>query len=249
MKDNLMLKKWKTETINGTFNLLEEKTFFGTKVMDIEDYIDITDKSILYSQVYINDDVNINNMLNNGYQYNEVNDFSETLFIIDVVQIKNENHTIKKLMQNSIDEKFNTRWEININIKNILTEYLFGKIKEARTFKSLNYKNFSNKNINKSIYEYINKNLLDRYEFDSIELYVKYIDVKESVIYTQTSIKLFDPLFNQSIEMSKNKITNANMDLNLFLDLLSPIKVIYYQTESSSDFKFDYYFNLHFKKI
>ena len=39
MKDSLLLKKYKTENVNGTLNLDEEKTFFGTKVMDIEDEI------------------------------------------------------------------------------------------------------------------------------------------------------------------------------------------------------------------
>ena len=52
MKDNLMLEKYETESINGTFNLSEEKTFFNTKVMDIEDEVHIIDKSIQYFQVF-----------------------------------------------------------------------------------------------------------------------------------------------------------------------------------------------------
>jgi len=247
MKDSLMLKKYKTENVNGTFNLKEEKTFFGTKVMDIEDEIHIIDKSIQYFQVMKTGTPE--EMRNNGYQFSQINQFEETLFIMDIVQIKNQHHNIKKTLQNQQDEKFNTRWEININIKNILIEYLFGKIKNARTFKSLSYKNFSSKNINKSIYEYINNNLLDRYEFSSIDLYIKYIDIKDNVIYTSEAIKQFDPLFNQSIEYPEYQVTNANMKLDLYLDKLAPITVNYYQTEPSSDFKFDYYYNIHYKKI
>jgi len=242
MKDSLMLKKFETSKVNGTFNLLEEKTFFGTKVMDIEDDIHITDKSIQYFNI-------VNNELSNGYQYTIINNYEEDLVIMDVVEIKYNNHNIKKALQNKQDEIQNTRWEFNIDIKKILTEYLFGKIKEARTFKSLNYTNFTNRNIDKSIYEYITLNLLDRYEFDTIDLYIKYIDIKDNVIYSTTALKQFDPQYNQSIELPEYKVSNANMQLELYLDKLAPIKVNYYQTEKSSDYKFDYYYNIHYKKV
>ena len=130
-----------------------------------------------------------------------------------------------------------------------MVEYLFGKIKEARTFKSLSYKKFNNNNINKSIYEYIDKNILDRYEFDSVELYIKYIDIKNNAVYTSLPHKQYDPKYNQSVEQEEYKVTNANMKLNLFLDKLAPIKINYYQTKPGLDYKFDYYFNVHFKKI
>ena len=242
MKDSLMLKQFETLKVNGTFNLLEEKTFFGTKVMDIEDDIHITDKSIQYFNV-------VNDELSNGYQYTKINNYEEDLVIMDVVEIKYDNHNIKKALQNKQDELQNTIWEINIDIKKILIEYLFGKIKEARTFKSLNHTNFTNRNINKSIYEYITLNLLDRYEFDSIDLYIKYIDIKDNVIYSTTALKQFDPQYNQSIELVEYKVSNANMQLELYLDKLAPIKVNYYQTEKSSDYKYDYYYNIHYKKV
>jgi len=247
MKDNLMLKKFKTENVNGTFNLIEEKSFFGTKLMDIEDEIHLTDKSVQYFQVFTGGTPL--EMINNGYQYSIVNLYEETLFIMDVVEIKYDNHNIIKGLQKKTDEEQNTRWEIDIDIKKILSQYLFAKIKESRTFKSMNYDNFSNNNINNSIYEYIDKNLLDRYEFDSIDLFIKYIDIKNNVIYSNSAIKQYDPKFNQSIELPEYKITNTNINLDLYLDKLAPIKVDYYQTESSLQYKFDYYFNLHYKKI
>lgn len=247
MKDNLILKKYDTENVNGSFNLIEEKTFFNTKVMDIEDEIHITDKSIQYLQIFSGG--TSSEMINNGYQYFEMNQFLETLFIMDVVQVKLDNHTINKLLQTKQDEKNNTRWEININIKEILIEYLFGKIKEARTFKSMSYVDFSTNNINKSIYEYIRVNLLDRYEFDSVELFVKYIDIKNNAVYTALPHKQYDPKYNQSVEETEYKVTNANMKLNLFLDKLAPIKINYFQTKPGLDYKFDYYYNIHYKKI
>ena len=247
MKDSLMLKKYKVEDVSGSYNLTEEKTYFGTKIMDIEDYINITDKSIQYY------DLNIIGTpleeINNGYQYQELNKTIESVTIFDVVDIKNSNHKIEKTLQKLQSEINNTHWEIKIDIKSILRQYLFGKIKEIRTFKSMMNTSFINKNINNSIYEYIDKNLLDRYELDKIELYVKYINIKDNVIYSNLVIKQYDPLFNQSIELDEYKVRNTNLKLDLYLDKLAPITVDYYQTESSSEYKFDYYYNVYFKKI
>jgi len=247
MKDSLMLKKYKVESVSGSYNLTEEKTFFGTKIMDIEDSISITDKSIQYYELDI-----VGTPLeeaNNGYQYQELNKTIEIVRIFDVVDIKNNNHKIKKTLQDVQSEINNTHWEITIDIKSILRQYLFGKIKEMRTFKSMMNTTFINKNINNSIYNYIDKNILDRYELDKIELYVKYIDIKNNVIYSNLAIKQYDPLFNQSIELDKYLVRNTNLKLDLYLDKLAPITVDYYQIKSSSEYKFDYYYNVYFKKI
>jgi len=243
MKDSLMLKKYKTENVSGVYNLKEEKTFFGSKLMEIEDYIEIRDRSIPYY------DVNDVTDMNSGYQYYDLNEIKESITIFDIVSIKNNNHKISKSLQNDDIERYNTRWKINIDIKNILRQYLFGKIKESRVFRSISYKYFTNNNINTSIYEYINMNILDRYELDKIELYVKYIDIKNNVIYSNLAIKQYDPKFNQSIELEKYKVSNTNLKLDLYLDKLAPINVEYYQVKSSTEYKFDYYYNLYFKKI
>ena len=247
MKTNLMLKQFNKSKINGTFNLLEEKTFFGAKVMDIDDEIHVTDKSIQYHQV-LKTGTSLE-MINNGYQFSKLNLNEEDLFILDVVRIKDENHNIQQTLQNEFSTKYNMRWEINVDIKQILIEYLFGKIKHFRAFKSLNNTNFSNNNINDSIHSYIVSNLIDRYEFTSIDLYIKYISIKDNVTYTTTTIKQFDPRFSHAIFKEENRVTNANIKSDLYLDQLQPIKVYYFQTELSTDFKFDYYFDLHYKKV
>jgi len=247
MKDSLMLKKYQIEDVSGLYNLKEEKSFFGTKIMDIDDNISITDKSIQYYE--IREIGTPEDELNNGYQYFKLNDILEKITILDVVNIKYENHIISKSLQDSDIEKNNTKWEIKIDIKNILRQYLFGKIKEMRTFKSLSYDLFSNNNINSSIYEYIEMNILDRYELDKIELYVKYINIKDNVVYSNIVFKQYDPLFNQSIELEENLVRNTNLTLDLYLDKLAPITINYSQVKSSSEYKFDYYYNLYFKKI
>lgn len=254
MKENLILKKFKKENVNGTFNLLEEETFFGTKVMEIEDSIYIDDKGIQYFQYFykiqnINDPIEVKKAKNNGYQYNEVNEFLESFFILDTVDLKLNNHTIKKQQQKEIDKQNNTKWIIEIDIKNILTEYLFAKIKERRTFKSIRYDNFINNDINNSIKEYIKINLLDRFKFSTLDFFVKYSDIRDNSIFGNELLKQFDPLFKSDIELIKYKDNSVNVQIDDFIDPLANVKINYFQTKPSTDYKFDYYFNIHFVKI
>jgi hypothetical protein len=241
MKDRLILKKYETESVYGTFNLEEEPSFFGSKVIEVEDEIIINDSSIQYFQYFDENDPN------NGFQYYELDLFFEQLFLLDLVNLKKENHTISKFHQNKIDDKFNTRWIIEINTKNILKEYLFAKIKERRTFKTINHNLLRNKNINESIYLYITKNILDRYKFDKIDFFVKYDDIKD--VSQLTILKKYDPIFKNQIQLVENKVENINVEINNFIDPLSNLKVNYSQIKPSTDYKFDYYFNIYYKKI
>lgn len=254
MKENLILKKYKKEKVNGTFNLLEEETFFSTKVMEIEDKIYINDKSVQYFHYFheiqdVNDNVEIQKAKNNGYQYNEVNVFLENFFLLDMVDLKLKNHTIKKQQQTKIDEEHNTKWIIDIDVKNILIEYLFAKIKERRTFKSIRYDNFINNDINNSIKDYIKINLLDRFEFSSLDFFVKYSDIRDNSVFVNETLKQFDPLFKSDIDLLEYKNTNVNVQINNLINPLSNVVINYFQTKSSNDYKFDYYFNINFVKI
>lgn len=241
MKENLILKKYQTEPVYGTYNLTEEKTFFGSKVMEVEDEIIINNSAIQYFQFSdINDP-------NNGYQYYELDLFFEELLLLELVNLKRNNHTINKFHQSEIDERYNTRWKIEINTREILMQYLFAKIKERRTFKTIDHTLLRNKNINESIYLYISKNILDRYKFDKIDFFVKYEDIKD--VSQLTILKKYDPIFKSEIQLKKYKVENINVEINNFIDPLSTLKMNYSQTKPSTDYKFDYYFNIYYKKI
>lgn len=243
MKDDLILKKYKKEKVNGTFNLLEEETFFLSKIMDVEDNILLDEKSVQYFN-YINIDDK-----NDGYQNYELNTFIEDLIIVDMVKIKKNNHTIIQKQQNNRDKIYNTRWEINLNVKNMLIEYLFAKIKERRTFKSITYDRLKNENINQSIYDYIRLNLLDRYEFDKIDFYVKYENIKNNSIFDLDTIKTYNPQFKSEINLSEYKNNSVNVKIDKLIDNLMNVKINYNQSKPSTEYTFSYYFNIYFKKI
>jgi len=244
VKENLQLKKFTTEKVHGVYNIVEEPTFFCSKVMDIEDIVEITDKSIEYYQIYENG----NPYNNNGYQY-FVKNFTEQFYILDAVKLKLNNHNIVLVQQSSLDEQFNTKWQIQINVKTILTEYLFAKIKEARTFKSMKPSNFINNNINQSVYDYITNNLLDRYRFSKLDLFVQYIDIKNNQLYSDLAIKQYDPMYSSSIELDEYIVKNLNLQQDSLVDTLADVYVLYSQIKPSTDYKFDYYFNVYFEKI
>lgn len=247
MKSNLILKQFETEEVEGTKQLKEITSFFGSKMMDIEDDIVIDNKTIQYSQ-YMNPSVD-DNM--NGFQYhNELNP-NETIFLRNLVDLKNEKHTITLLQQNAVEKYYNTRWKINISIQDILKEYLFCKIKEARTFKCIRYNNFINNDINTSIYQYIKLNILNRYKFENIDFYVYYKNVpSDNKMYSQPLLT-YEPLFDYTIEKPENKVTNLNIITDSYKNAINLTNIVieYYQTKPSTEWKFDYYFNLKFTKI
>lgn len=254
MKNNLILKKYNTTPINGTFNLIEEKSFFGSKMIEIEDYISIDDKSIQYYQYWLDPSIYTGstyteNLKKNGFQNYIKNEQEEILFIQDLVQLKYNNHTIKEQQQDKAEHLNNTKWEMSIDVRNIITQYILYRIKEVRTFRGINYNNFINNNINVSITDYIVNNIIDRYKFDKIDFYVKYDEINiNSSIYSYKTLLQYSPDYDSSIKLVVNKVANVNVE-NPDVNTISTIKLKYNQTKPSTDYKFDYYFDLYFKKI
>lgn len=247
MKSNLILKQYQTEPVEGTQQLQEITTFFGSKMMEIEDTITIDNKVIQYSQ-YLNPSVDDNT---NGFQYYEEMNPNETIFLTDLINVKKNNHTIKLQQQKDIEKQYNTRWEINISIKNILREYLFSRIKEARTFKCLKYSDFLNKDINASIYQYIDTNVLSRYKYDNVDFFVVYKHIPSNNRLYGDAILVYDPIFDSNIDITTNKVTNLNVVTDVYKNInnLTDLTINYYQIKPSTEWKFDYYFNLIYKKI
>ena len=173
MKSNLILKKFKTESVIGIKQLKDITMFFGGKMFDIEDEIIINDDSIEYS--YFVD----SNLKNTGYQFLSESDviLNETVYSMNLFDIKDKYHTISLLQQTKKDLKYNSKWELEIDLKTILENYIFAKIKESRAFKCISYLDVTNKDINLTLLEYIRNNLIGRYYFSNLDFYVQYFDI------------------------------------------------------------------------
>ena len=237
MKSNLMIKKYNIEYDNGTKNMKTVKTFFGTKLIDIEDAIIVGNNSIQYTD-------------NNGYQnYNITNvETKEIETLVDLTVLKLDNHTIETQTQDIFSMENNTKWKIDIDIKKILREYLFAKIKNARTFKTLKVANTKDNNINLSIYDFINLNILNRYSLSTIDFYLTYETLNTNNIFN-TNLVQYNPTFDETLFDDSNLITDYTLIKKDQFENLTPIQLMYNQIKKSSEYRFNYYFNINFKRI
>lgn len=236
-----MLKKFTGTYVSGTASEKEMRHVFGGKMLDIEDTVIINDSSIQYSDIVTDDN-------NNGFQ-NYQYDTNEQIQIMDLYALKDDHSNIYLQSQTDLDKINNTKWVLKINAKKILQEYLFYKLKESRTFRCIYYEDLYGYDVNTYIKKYVDENVLNRYQFDSIRLYVKYIDLLvDSDIFSSVKLK-YDPIFTRTANSSEYIIKNANIgevDNILYLDNL---EVYYNQTKKSTEYKFDYYFDIVYKKI
>ena len=248
MKDDLILKNFTTDYQVGTKGMKEISAFFGGKMINVENTITIDSSAIQYYEMWnYTGDTSMN-----GYQYYDFDTqgiIYEQIKIQNLFDIKNTNHTITLLQQNSNDLLLNTNWEIDISIKKILQTYLYLKIKERRTFKCVQPTDLVSKDIDSSIYDYITYNVIDRFGLDHIDFYVKYFNILQTnTIYTPVSLQ-YNPIFDVAINQIENIITNINIISDNYLNTLNDVKIVYNQTKPSNAYKFDYYFVLYFKRI
>jgi len=180
---------------------------------------------------------------NNGFQYFEDIDNLENIYLVNLSDVKYNNHTINLVPQLTIDLRNNTQWVISIDWKNILSEYIFYQLKNRRTFKCIKYTDVLSENINLFIRNYITDNLLNRYQFSQLNFYIEYLDLEIGDKYNEPNL-LFDPIFTVDVKKDTNLVKNVNANL-----LEETLIVNYKQTQSSEKKKFNYYFDLIFTKI
>jgi len=238
MKSDLIISRYKTEKIIGTKSSYDARTFFGSKMIDIEDSVLIDDSLIQYSEVF-----DTNDKRNNGYQYYNDLDNIEKIYLVSLYDVKDTYHTITLGSQSNIDLRLNTNWTILVNWKDILIQYIYIKLKEARTFKTIKFENVLSENINLYIKKYIQNNLTSRYGFNNIDFYIKYFDLDSGDQDTNPNL-LLNPIFDASIKSEENRIKNVNT--TVYPDILN---IQYKQTESSQFKKFHYYFDLNIVKV
>ena len=229
MRRSYISPEYQTKAVYGTLNMLEESTFFGAKMLEIEDSIVIDTLDIIYYQNQ------------NGEQLDLSIESSFASIVYSSSDNKKSNHT---LVLDPSQPKFqldnNTRWILTIDLKTIITDYLFATLKKFRTFEGI--KNDMNIYVNTdtAIKSYINYNILNRYRYKSIQLYVNYVDLRN-----QSTLR-----YNNN--WNKNSINTSSLLTKLQTETEfdeSSIKVTFNQEKPSSTYRFDYYFNILFEKI
>ena len=216
----------------GTYDMNESPSLFGSKMLEIEDELDLHNQSIIYYQNLEKEQIDISV------------ESSLPAIIYSVSDDKKSKHTLSiNETQSEFQRNGNTKYILTIRLQELLIGYIFATLKNSRTFEGIRNKMCRKNDVDESISEYINKNVLNRYKLDKIDLYVKYNDLR-----SQTSLR-FSNKWSADIDI----ITTSNYLLKkLEIDTSfdgSLSKINFNQEKSSQNYNFDYYFKLNFKKI
>ena len=201
--------------ISGKKSMKETKTILGSRVMLLEDIIRLDSRDIIYFQQLSGEQISLSQEINTGQN------------IYSLIQDKRNNHTL---------ELIDDSWILEINHNEILINYLFAQIKASRSFSGVLNNQTKDNNVSLAIIDYINLNILDKYEISNVELFIEYKSLEDT-----------DRLLKNNIYDNR---TSKRFD-NFFFDINEQdmLEVVFNQTKDINSFNFDYYFNIILEKI
>jgi len=219
----------------------EESSIFGSKMLEIDDIIIIDDQSLVYFQSSTKEQLDL------------TIESSLTPISYSSSEDKRVNHTLViDPSQSASQRDSNTQYILTIDLKTILSNYIFATLKRWRTFEGVRNDMTKNGDIDFAMREYILKNVIDSYKLNRVELYLKYIDIQSQ------NILKFDNLWaGYSNEYRTSSlpadIGTSQYQLKKFqsqteFDYSSTV-ITFSQEKKSSEFCFDYFFKLFYEKI
>jgi hypothetical protein len=229
MRRNYMSPEFNKVKVYGSFNMVEESNFFAAKMLDIENSIYLQKQDVIYYQ-------NLS-----GEQIDFSVESTLTSNVYSAINNKRDYHTLKIDETQTLTQKNkNTKWNLEINLRQILSDYIFASMKRYRSFEGLTSKMTRYESVNVAIQRYIEFNVLDRYKLGEVELFISYKNLRSQ------SLLRFKNDWNPNVESDTNKFTKLQTETAMDG---SSIKVSFNQEEDSQQFSFDYFFNLYFEKI
>lgn len=215
--------------VNGTLSMKEESSFFGSKMLEIEDSITIENQNLVWYQTL------------DGEQIDESIESSLPPISYSASENKKLNHTLvidPNQPQSQRDTK--TRYTMVINLQEILVSFLFGTLKQYRTFEGVRNNMIVSENVDFAIREYIIKNVIDRYKFEKVQIFIKYNDLRGQ------NILRFKNNWNNLLTSESDRLQRFETQTE-FDD--SEVTINFNQEKVSSLYSFDYYFKLFWVKI
>ena len=229
MRRNYISPEFEHKEVYGTYNMVEESNFFGAKMLEIEDTILINNQNIIYYQMPNGEqlDLSVENTLQ-SYVYSASSD-------------KQKNHilTIDPTQTEYTKENL-TSWTLDLNIQGMLANYLFAELKTWRTFEGIRTNMNSYNDVNAAINNYINYNVIDRYKLSSIDLYLRYKDLRSQ------NLLRYKNSWNPEIISPTTRFTKFQSEMSVDGGYA---KVTFNQQQPSSSYTFEYFFNLYFEKL
>lgn len=229
MRRSYISPEFQNNNVYGTYNMLEQSNYFGSKMLEIEDSINISNQNVIYYQK------------TNGEQIDFDTETTLESVIYSSANDKLSNHTLtldQRQSQYNLDNS--TNWIMNINLNAILSNYIYAQLKKYRTFEG--FKNEMNiyNDVNVAMKKYIDLNVLNRYKYKSLELYVKYNDMRSQ------NLLRYKNTWNENLIKPEYRLTKfqSATDYNQ-----NNVIIEFNQSEPSKTYNFDYFFNVIFDKI
>jgi hypothetical protein len=229
MRRSYISPEYNNTPIYGTFNMIEESNFFGSKMLEVEDSIYISNQNIIYYQKSTGEQVDLaieSSLPTQVYSASD-NMKSHQRLTIDDAQL-------------GYQKESNTKWILDIDLRNILSDYLFATMKRYRTFEGITNPITKTNDINTAIREYISNNVTNRYKLSRLDLYVSYTDLRSQ------NVLRYKNTWKYTIASDSNLLKKKQIDV-AFDE--STVKVLFTQEKPSSMYNFEYYFNILFEKI
>ncbi len=229
MRRNYISPEFDKVEVYGTYNMLEESNFFGAKMLEIEDSILVADQNLIYYQRA------------NGEQtdYNTETTLDPIIYSSSDSKLGNHNITIDQ-KQTQYNLENSTKWILDINTGDILYGYLFACLKKYRTFEGMKGDMNVYNDVNTAIGAYIDANVMNRYKFSSVDLYISYTDLR-----SQNALR-YKNVWSIDTYLPGNKFTKFQTVTQLGG---SSVRLLFSQEKPSSSYRFSYYFNILFEKI
>jgi len=229
MRRSYISPEFDHNNLYGTFNMVEESNFFGAKMLEIEDYVYLYTQNIIYYQNSTGEQIDLS---------------SESILdstVYSTSDSKKKYHTLTlDETQSSYTKDNATRWILNIGLSSILSDYLYAELKKSRTFEGIRNNMTVNNDVNSALKNYITNNVMNRYKFSRIELFIEYKDLRSNNLLKLTNN--WDYLtYKAETQLTKFE-TETQYDG-------SAIRVMFNQENPSTLYNFNYYFNILFEKI
>lgn len=232
MRRTYMSPEYKSNRVYGSFSMVENSTIQGSKMLEIDDSINIEDTDIIWYQNDYKEQIDFSTESSlNSYFYSSVDSkMRKHLLYIDD-------------KQDDFQKERNTKWVLEIDIKEILSNYIFASLKKYRTFEGLRNEMCLNKDVDIAIDTYISNNILSRYKLSKIDLYVEYKELR-----TSNNLR-YENVYNNNIPKD-SLLEKYNMEFGNNKSYIDGSNIkIYFEQRPSSLYNFEYYFDIYFIKI
>lgn len=229
MKRTYISPEFDYRPVYGTYTMIDTYSFFGSVMMRVEDKIEILDQNLTFNQ------------LQTGEQLDEASELILPQIIYDTSTNKSLNHTLELAVDQTEFQKENSaKWILTIEAKDILRNHFFAILKSSRTFEGLKNEHVLSGNVDQAIFEYINNNILKKYAFKELNLYLDYVDLcnDDTLQYLNA--------FDQTIVQESLKLSTLEQSVSSDESIIT---LRFNQAKPAYNFSYKYYFNLYYEKL